>query len=433
MRSRCTSWIQPLMIGALVALVASPAFAAGFGIFENGSKAMGMAGAFTAQADDPSALFHNAAGLAFQHERAFQVGTTLITTSSADFKGAAPFPGSGATGEQDSTIFYPSHAYWVEPLSSNLTFGLGFNDPFGLGVKWKNPDEWAGRYISYDATLRTFDLNPTIAWQASPNFGIGFGVIGRWSDIELNRRIPFLNPFTQQVQDIGDAKLTSDLDNGYGWNIGLLHKATPRFSWGLSYRSKIKVDYKGDGRFTQISTGIPALDAAVAASLPFDQNLPIKSSIEFPDIASLGLAYQVSRNVLVEADVNWTGWSSFNELPIDFTQNDAFDSTVPERYDDVYNYRGGLRWTTSPQSQWRFGYLYDESPQPEASVSALLPDANRNGLTIGYGYTGGLDFDIAFMYLKFDERTRNQDFPDGDIFHGTFNTTGYLLGLTLGF
>jgi len=433
MRSRWTSWIEPLLIGALVALVASPAFAAGFSIFENGSKAMGMAGAFTAQADDPSAMFHNAAGLAFQHERAFQVGTTLITNSKGDFEGAPPFPGAGQNGEQDDTIFYPSHAYWVEPIGSNWTFGLGFNDPYGLGVKWKNPDDWAGRYISYDVSLRTFDLNPTIAWQASPSFGIGFGVIGRWSDLELNRRIPFLNPFTQQVQDIGDAQLSSDLDSGYGWNAGILHKATPRFSWGLSYRSKIKVDYGGDGRFTQISTGIAALDGAISAQIPFDQNLPIKTSIEFPDQASLGLAYQVSRNVLVETDFNWTGWSSFDELPIDFTQNDAFDSSVPQRYEDANNYRAGLRWTTSPQSQWRFGYVYDESPQPEASVSALLPDANRNGVTIGYGYTGGLDFDVAFMYLKFDERTRNEDFPDGDVFHGTFNTTAYLLGLTLGF
>lgn len=433
MRSRCTSWIAPLFIGALVALVASPAFAAGFGIFENGSKAMGMAGAFTAQADDPSAMFHNAAGLAFQHQQAFQVGTTLISNAKAEFDGLAPYPGPTQHGEQEDTIFYPSHAYWVRPINPTLTFGVGFNDPYGLGVKWKNPDEWAGRYNSYDVTLRTFDLNPTIAWQATPSFGIGFGVIGRWSDLELNRRIPFLNPFTQQVQDIGDARLSSDLDTGYGWNIGILHKATQRFSWGLSYRSTIKVDYSGDGRFTQISTGIPQLDGAIAASLPFDQNLPIKTSIEFPDTASLGLAYQISRNVLVETDINWTGWSSFDKLAIDFTQNDAFDETVPQRYEDANNYRAGLRWTVSPTSQWRFGYVYDETPQPEASVSALLPDANRNGVTIGYGYTGSLNYDVAFMYLKFDDRTRNEDFADGDVFHGTFKTTAYLLGLTLGF
>ncbi|MGD2114611.1 MAG: outer membrane protein transport protein [Acidobacteriota bacterium] len=428
-----TSRYKLLAVGVLAALVATPAFSAGFGIFEHGSKAMGMAGAFTAQADDPSAMFHNAGGLAFQKERAFQVGTTLISNTTADFDGLAPFPGPDAEGQQKDAIFFPSHAYWVEPLGPGWTFGLGFNNPFGLVLEWDNPNTWPGRYISYRAELRTFDLNPTLAWQATPNFGIGFGVVGRWSDIELNRRIPFLNPFTQQVQDVGDATLESDLDEGFGWNVGILHKATDRFSWGLSYRSKIEIDYGGDGRFTQIPTGIPALDGAIAASLPFDQNLPLETTIEFPDLASLGLAYRISRNLLVETDFNWAGWSSFDELPITFTQNPEFSDVVREDYEDSYNYRLGINWTTSPSSQWRFGYVYDETPQPEESVGPLLPDANRNGVTVGYGYSGGWDFDIALMYLKFEERTRDESFPNDAIYHGVYDTTGFLLGMTLGF
>jgi len=433
MRSRRTSWLTPLVVGALVALVASPAFAAGFGIFEHGAKAMGMAGAFTAQADDGSALFHNAAGLAFQKERSIEVGTTLISNVTGDFNGLAPYPGPTADGQQADAIFFPAHAYWVEPLGPNWTFGLGFNNPYGLAVEWDNPNTWPGRYISYNVELRTFDLNPTIAWQASPNLGLGFGIIGRWSDLELHRRVPFLNPISSQVVDIADVTLESDLDSGYGWNAGLLHKVTDRFSWGLSYRSTIEIDYGGDGTFRQISTGNPQIDGLVAASLPFNQALPIETTIEFPDTASLGFAYQFSRTVLVETDFNWAGWSSFDQLPIDFTQNDEFDQTVREDYDDSYNYRIGLRWDTSPSSQWRFGYVYDETPQPEASVGPLLPDANRNGFTIGYGHSGTYTYDVALMYLIFDERTRNEDFPGDAVFHGVFDTKAVLLGLTFGF
>lgn len=432
MHSRVTSSLKPITAAVLAVLVASPAFGAGFGIFEHGSKAMGMAGAFTAQADDGSAMFHNAAGLAFQKDREIQVGTTLISNITADFEGLPPFPGPNAEGEQKDAVFFPSHAYWVEPLGPSWTFGLGFNDPFGLVLEWDNPDTWPGRFISYRAELRTFDLNPTIAWQATPELGIGLGVVGRWSDIELERRIGVPSPLGGAAE-VGDANLSSDLDEGFGWNAGLLHKPTPRFSWGLSYRSKIDVDYGGDGRFTQILTGIPAFDAAVAAQIPFGTDLPIETSIEFPDLASLGLAYAVTRNVLVEADVNWTGWSSFDRLVIDFETADQFDQVIPEDYEDVYNYRLGVRWTTSPTSQWRFGYVYDETPQPEESVGPLLPDANRNGVTIGYGYDGGWDFDIALMYLVFDERTRDETFQNEAVFHGVYDTEGLLLGMTLGF
>ena len=50
---------------AAIALIPAPARAGGFALFEQGARSMGFAGAFTAQASDPSAIFHNAAGIAF--------------------------------------------------------------------------------------------------------------------------------------------------------------------------------------------------------------------------------------------------------------------------------------------------------------------------------------------------------------------------------
>lgn len=438
MLSRGFAWTTALLAGLSVALVVpAPASGAGFLIFEHGSKSMGMAGAFAAQADDGSAMFYNAGGLAFQHERAFDVGTTLISNIKGDFEGLPSFPGTTASGEQKDAIFFPSHAYYVQPLGPNWTFGLGFNDPFGLAVEWDKPDQWPGRFISYNVELRSFDLNPTLAWQATPDLGIGFGLVSRWSDLELNQRVGVPSPLGGAAE-VGDAHLESDLNAGLGWNVGVLHRVNPSFSWGLSYRSKLEIDYDGDGRFTQILTGIPAFDARVAATIPFDQNLPIKTSIEYPDLAILGLAFGISPNLLLETDVQWTGWSTFDRLDIEFSTAPPLSRTIPEFYEDSYAYRAGLAWTTSPQTQWRFGYVYDETPQPEEAVGPLLPDANRNGFTVGYGYSGNWNLDVALMYLIFDERTRDEtlattEFPNEPIFHGVYNTEAILLGVTLGF
>jgi len=231
--------------------------------------------------------------------------------------------------------------------------------------------------------------------------------------------------------DVASIRLESDLSEGYGWQIGALHKVTDRFSWGFSYRSKIEVDYDGDARFTQIATIVPALDAQIAASLPFDQDLPVKTKIEFPDSASLGLAYVVVPQVLMELDVNWTGWSSFDTLPIDFTTVPALSFERPENWDDVYSYRFGVRWDAGTDTQWRFGFVYDESPQPTESVSPLLPDSDRNGYTVGWGRHGSrFDVDLALMYLDFEARTNDRSI---DGFNGTYSQTGWLFGATLGF
>ena len=417
---------------ALGTLAALPMQAAGFGIFEQGTKSMGMGGAFTAQADDPSLLFYNAGGLAFVEKTEFAAGFTYIFSTEAKFQGAAPFPGPSSSAEQKKLSEFPPHAYWVQPINPTFKFGLGIETPFGLTTEWDDPANFAGRFLSTKAALRAIDVNPTVGFRVG-NFGIGIGGIARFSDVELNRRVPQVNPFTQRVVDVASLKLDSDFNEGYGWNVGILHRYNNSFSWGLSYRSKVKVDYDGGARLTQVLTGNPQFDALIRARLPLDTKLPVATSIDFPDMASLGLAFSLTPNLLLETDANWTGWSSFDTLKIDFTGNQLPDATIEENWEDARNYRIGLRWTASPTSQWRAGYVYDETPQPEEAVNPLLPDSNRNGFSLGYGYTGGLKADFALMYLPFDSRTRAKSFPGDGPFFGTYKTTAWLFGTTIRF
>lgn len=415
-------------VTATALLSASPAAAAGFGIFEQGSKAMGMAGAFTAQADDPSAMFHNVGGLAFFDEREIQVGLTVISAGGPDFSGAPPFPGSGVREQGEDLLEIPPHFYWVQPMGEKTNFGLAINSPFGLSSEW-DADRFSGRFISTDASLVTIDLNPNLGFEASPRFGIGFGLIGRFTTVELTRRQATINPFTGQPVDIATVDLESDFDSGIGWQAGFLNRVNDSLSWGFSYRSKIEVDYSGDGRFTQIATGNPALDAAVRASLPFDTNLPISTSLEFPDMASLGLAVALTANWLVETDVNWTGWSTVGQIVIDF--GGALPNVpIRQDWDDANNYRLGLRWTRPGGGEWRFGYVHDETPQPDETTGPLLPDTNRNGITLGYGHRGNrVATDLALMYIQGDERTT---LVNQDGFNGTYETDAVLFGVTFG-
>lgn len=423
--------------GALAVLAATPARGAGFGIFEQGTKAMGMAGAFTAQADDGSALFHNPGGLAFATETELSGGFTFFKATEAEFAGANPFPGAGVREEQKLLSEILPHAYWVQPLGPIWKVAVGLNAPFGLTTEWENPDRFSGRFFSTKAALRVVDLNPALGWQVTPDFGIGFGALLRFSDVELRRNVATVNPFTLQAADVGRLTLESDIDQGYGFNFGLLHKVSDIFAWGLSYRSKVKVEYSGEAQVAQVLTGNPQFDAVVRTRIPFDTALPVETEIEFPDQASLGLAFVLTPDLLLETDANWTGWSSFDEVPIDFTggaTNSLPDASIPEQWNDVYNYRAGVRWTLSERVEWRFGFVFDESPQPEEAVSPLLPDADRNGFTVGYGYTGSkVKADFALMYLDFDERTRARSFEDESDYFGTFNTKAVLLGITVGF
>jgi long-chain fatty acid transport protein len=418
--------------GLLVTVTAPPARAAGFSIFEQGSKAMGEAMAFTAQADDPSAMYYNVGGLGLLEEREFYAGLTLVSLGDSRFVGAAPFPGPTQTGDQTDRLVIPPHFYWVQPLGEKMTFGLSLTSPFGLVTQWDRPDTWSGRFISEKAELFDLDLTPNVGFEVRDNLAVGVGVVVRFSSIELRNRAAAFDPFLGQAVEVAKVDLESDLDVGVGLNFGVLHRATDFFSWGLSYRSKVEVDYSGNVQLTQQPTGDPVFDAIVAGTLPFGRELPVETSIEFPDQASLGLGLRFSPKWMFEVDFNWTGWSSFDTLVIDSTTDDSLDSVRPQNWDDAVNVRGGVVWDRSERAHWRFGVYFDETPQPEESVSPVLPDADRVGLTLGFGLQAAdLTFDIAALYVDLDDRTVR--FPNSnDGFYGTYMSDTLLLGVSFG-
>ena len=66
-----------------VLIISAQLFAGGFQINEHGAKAMGMGGAFTAVANDASAIYWNPAGLTQMTGTQFMLGTTLISPMSS--------------------------------------------------------------------------------------------------------------------------------------------------------------------------------------------------------------------------------------------------------------------------------------------------------------------------------------------------------------
>ncbi|MDH3745908.1 MAG: outer membrane protein transport protein [Acidobacteriota bacterium] len=421
----------PALLTIALHLAPLPVLGGGFSLFEQGARAMGMAGAFVAQADDPSALFYNVGGLAFLEEREIAVGLTLVNSFDEEFVGLPPVPGSAATGRLNSLAEPIPHFYWVQPTSRNWNFGLAVNSPFGLKTDWRDPDTFPGRFINTEASMLTIDVVPNIGFRLTERTGIGFGAIIRLSELEFNRRLPIPDPQTFMLVEVGEARLQSDLDEGFGWQVGLLQKTNESFSWGLTYRSTVTVDYAGDARFSQISTGNPMFDGLVATMIPFDQDLGIKTEIEFPDSATLGVALALSPTVLAEVDVNWTGWSSFDTLAISFVDAPVFNIVRPENWEDIYTYRIGARFTRPSGDEWRVGIAIDESPQPTAVVSPLLPDADRNTYAVGWGrrYDNRRRLDVALNYLDFDERVNDVSL---DGFNGKYSQTGWVLNVTLG-
>jgi long-chain fatty acid transport protein len=424
------SFTRPLLL-VLISILASSgtAFASGFSIFEQGAKATGMAGAFAATADDPSAMFYNVAGIAQQRRTSFMAGGTLINFAN-EFTGDPndPFT-TGATGRYRHHTFIPPNAYVLMPIGSNLTVGVGVFTPFGLRTNWEDP--WIGRFSSRDANLKSISAQPSIAWQSTSGaVALGVGAEYRRARVDLNSNRGAINPFSGRIVDVANAYLSSDWNSKWGWTLGVLLKPTPKFRIGASYRTNMDIDLNGTATITQISTGSAQLDAIIKSQLP--PNQPITTTLPFPSTAVLGVAVSPRDTWDVEADITHTSWSRFKALPINFVTTPGASVTREENWKDTYSYRLGANKKATPNAEIRLGVVYDQNPQPVESVSPLLPDADRIGICFGVGlHHGGWTLDASDMVLHFKRRGTNGQ--NSENFNGTYKTDANLIGINLGY
>jgi Long-chain fatty acid transport protein len=418
-------------LALIFVLSANFGFASGFALFEQDSKATAMGGAFAATADDPSAMFYNVAGIAYQRKLAATAGSTIITFNN-EFKGDNhEYPGPAVTERYKAHTFTLPNVYAVVPIGENMTFGIAQYVPFGLRTNWDDATRSSARFISQDANVKSIAIQPSFAWKTSSGkFALGVGAEYRTSHISLERNQAAISPFTLRIVDVAHIRLNSDWNDAWGYTAGLMFRPNDMWSFGLSHHASMDIDYTGDATFRQLSTGNPQFDAAVARQLPPNQN--IKTSIAFPAMTAFGIATNVVPGWRIEADTTYTTWSRFKSLDINFANPSTPTLHTPENWTDTWSFRLGTNHPVTERWDVRLGAVYDQNPQPVERVGPLLPDSDRVGPTFGLGFHGqhwsvdANDFFLIFM-------NRNTLGKNPDNFNGTYKTTANLFSFNVGY
>ena len=405
--------------------LACDASAAGYSLYEQGARALGMGGAFTAIATDPSAIFYNPAGLALYDEgQRFMLSPSVISFGS-EFAGQAPSPGYGVHEETEDKVFFPVAGYYTRS-AGRVAAGVGVYEPYGLEVAWKSPDTYTGRFISTRSKVRTFYAVPTVAVALTDDVRVGVGAELVFSKVELERHLSAFDPFIGRTADIGTVALESATNFDTGVNFGLQWLAGDRFAVGATYRSKVVVHYEGEADFTRRDTGDPRFDPIVAATFPPDQG--VRTTVPFPAQGSIGVAY-MTEHWMFAGDFNWTWWDAFDQLTVEFPATHDLDLHVTENWKGVANYRFGVQYEPASWS-YRAGYYFDKSPQPKESLGPLLPDADRHGVTLGVGKTWEHTTVDAYALQIFSPK-RSTDGVNRDGYDGTYSNRTFVAGASL--
>jgi len=403
--------VDRLTAALAMAGCANLAHAAGFALIEQNASGLGNAYAGqAAAATDASTIYFNPAGMTHLPDRQLVLAGHLIKLK-AEFSGSvSPAIGGGQGGDAGGWALVPN-AYFAFRLTPDVHLGVGLNSPFGLKTDYDA--DWIGRYQAITSEVKTLNLNPSIAWKVSDSFSVGAGLNLQWVEATLTNRQPLGVP----PAAVPLVKIKGD-DYGWGYDLGMLWQVTPATRVGLSYRSE--VDYTLEGKS---STSDPAVAAL---------NGPVTAEVTMPDSASLSLFHKLSPRWDLLADITWTGWSDFDDLPIRGTVN----KTTIENWDDTLRYSLGVTWHLSDKLSLRGGVAYDEAPVSDVYRTPRIPDGARTWIALGGQYRMSkqsmIDFGYAHLFVN-DPGLRSVD--NGTTLTGNYESSVDILSaqLTLNF
>ncbi len=386
---------NPWTLVVCTLLLASTAHAGGFNIYEMGARATALGGAFTATADDGSAIFYNPAGLAWLDEGWHVSGNLSLVMPGSKLAmaegNAVQWPGN-QTAETKAAIFPPSGLYASYRYNEEWAFGFGVFTPFGLGVEWDDPDNFPGRSIASNSQVQSFYLSPVITWRPASGIALSAGAHAVISHLTLERIITVGTDLSIPA----DFELEGSSNVAFGPAFAMMLRPNDRFSFGINFKGAVTNEFEDQDASLDSRGQLAALDIETT----------VNGDLDFPSILAVGTRLALSDAFDFMVDYVFFDWSVFSEVVLDFAEGIP-DAVIDEGYVDGHQWRIGGEYQHSPKLSFMGGFVYDMTPQPRFSMGPLLPDADRRDYSLGFTYRtdNGYEFTGAYMLVDFLERS----------------------------
>jgi long-chain fatty acid transport protein len=376
---------------SLLLIVPAITIAGGFQLNLQGLKAVAMGGAFSGVASDATTVFFNPAGMSNLDHHNFTLGFNLV-----DGNVSIQTP-EVANTDQTTGMATPIHFYYTGKVNEKLSLGFLVNNQFGSASSFS--DDWQGRYIIQNISLKTFMFQPTMAYKIHEKFSVGAGFVYGIGSFSTEKAVPLASNTTEE----GKAHLEGSGD-GVGYNVGVYSQfltlgdeaKNTKFAIGIDYRSSIAVDLSnGEATFT---------DIPVSLRDKFPEKTEFVSKITLPSVFTVGLSikHSVSEKWSLEFayDLNLTGWSSYDTLSFDFKNADTPDSKQIQDWENVMTHRLGFDFTYKEKYSVRVGLYQDNTPMKDNLVSPHLPGVTQVAYTAGLGYKISDRVSIDFSFIR---------------------------------
>jgi len=372
-------------------------FAGGFQLNVQSTRSLGMGGAYAGFGRGTESIFFNPGAMCNLKGHNFTLGGTLILPLVSLQTDAYD------NINQTSPMGTPIHFYYGGQITDNLFLGLGINNQFGSSSSFE--EDWQGRFIVQNISLKTFSYQPTIAYKIHDYISVGAGFVITTGKFAYEKAVPLTGTST----DEGKAALSGS-GVTFGFNAGLfstlIDNDKMKLTLGADYRS---------GQTINLENGVANFsDIPVSLQGTFPAETKFTGKLNLPSVITAGFAYEFKINeknsITAVYDFNYTGWSSYDTLAFDFENADTPDSKTTKAWVNTPTHRFGIEYALNEMFYFRAGGYFDVTPIQDGFVSPELPDATQFVPTIGFGMQIGENFAFDLSWLHQDvTRTASLD------------------------
>ncbi len=380
-----------LLAAAQMTVLAAVASATnGYLIHGIGTRSKALAGAGVALPEDALASAVNPAGLAFVGKHR-DFGLALFSPHRQYTIEGAPsgFPGTfgltPGTVKSDSEYFPVPNVGLSWELAGGSAFGLALYGQGGMNTDYPTATFYGTSPTGVD--LSQLFLVPAWAVKLNERHAVGIAAVLAAQRFRM-QGVQAFAPFSQDPAHLSNQGY--DLSYGYGVRVGYLGRFTDQLSFGISYRTKVKMgdfeDYRGlfaeHGGFD-----IPA-DATIGIAVKPTSTVTVAFDTEriyYSDVASVG-------NPLLP---------NLMQAPLGADNGAGFG------WDDMTVYKLGVEIDRGGPWIWRLGASDGKQPIASSEVlfNILAPGVIEQHYTFGFSrkLASGRDLNLALMYAPAKE------------------------------
>ncbi len=342
-----------------------------------------------------------------------------------------------------------------------------------------DPGELQGQDV---AIARITYFSPSIGLQVNDELAIGVSIGFSWHGfgIVTDFRAPLLTlAFLGDLQgdleenniDLLDVitpydyvgELTMEMEDALSlsFNLGLLWEPTEWLAFGVVYQSEATADMEGDYKMVNTDQFVDTTSSLSHSGL--DQLVTLNGDERFnatkveegkvtseqivPAHFAIGTSVKLFPNLKVNFDLKWTEYSAWDELtfkfdsPVDFlTLSSVINSLIGEdnadsrelrmqrNYEDVVSWAIGTEYQVNDNLVLRFGYEPRGSAIPDNATDLLVPLAETELYSFGFGYQldsySRIDASIAYLHSEFTaeigESKNANDTQDGQVVYNPY-------------